>query len=161
MGRPRLPVEPRFWSYSKIAESGCWEWDRGLNSNGYGQFTMNGKTYIASRVAYQLRFGDIPAGLFVCHKCDNRKCVNPDHLFLGTNYDNTLDRNMKGRTARICGEEKSNSILTEGIVQAILFLHRDNYKQIEIANKLGVNFRVVSNVVRRKIWKHVKEVSSE
>lgn len=90
-------LEDRFWS--KVNKTPfCWEWTASL-SHGYGQFMMpNRKLNRAHRVAWILVFGSIPLGLHVLHKCDNRKCVNPNHLFLGTNQDNIIDRVSKNRS---------------------------------------------------------------
>lgn len=77
----------------------CWIWNAATRSTGYGVFSFNGKPETASRVSYRLYCGDIPNGLHVLHKCDNRICVNPEHLFLGTNKDNVEDRKSKGRRA--------------------------------------------------------------
>lgn len=75
----------------------CWEWTAVLNEWGYGQFKYERKMQLAHRVSYVLHKGEIPDGLLVCHECDNPKCVNPDHLFLGTSSDNARDRNKKNR----------------------------------------------------------------
>lgn len=77
-------------------ENGCWIWCSGTRS-GYGAIKVKGKTLSAHRYSYMLNCGDIPKGMFVCHTCDNPKCINPDHLFLGTNSDNMKDAYKKGR----------------------------------------------------------------
>jgi hypothetical protein len=84
----------------KDNDNGCWEWTEGLHRDGYAMF-WNGKTTIqAHRASYFAFVGQIPAGMLVCHKCDNRKCINPDHLFIGTQADNMRDMVEKGRTKR-------------------------------------------------------------
>ncbi len=87
----------RFNSKAALGENGCLEWSASKSSAGYGQFWVNGRSRQAHRVAYELHHGRIPEGLFVCHKCDNPPCVNPDHLFLGTANDNNQDKMRKGR----------------------------------------------------------------
>ena len=94
---PILTDRERFDIKYKIVESGCWEWQGAISDTGYGALTIKGKTIHAHRYSYQINIGDIPKGMFICHKCDNRKCVNPNHFFLGTNGDNMLDAREKGR----------------------------------------------------------------
>jgi hypothetical protein len=95
------PVEERFWAKARIGDD-CWEWQSGQNGNGYGCFGMDGKTFRAHRVAWLFTNGPIPKGegyhgTCVLHRCDNRLCVKPSHLFLGTPLDNVRDCMAKGR----------------------------------------------------------------
>ena len=83
--------------YIPIPETGCWLWERATTHNGYGQISIGGKIMIAHRYSWELHGGHIPDGLCVLHKCDVRCCVNPDHLWLGTQKDNSQDALKKGR----------------------------------------------------------------
>src|SRR5271166_838027 len=109
-------IEVRFWSSIGERGEGCWNWIGSECSNGYGSLsiTLNGKhtNVLAHRLSYQLTIGAIPDGLLVCHKCDNRKCVRPDHLFLGSHKDNTQDMMTKKRGKSPPGEERNISNLT-------------------------------------------------
>lgn len=89
-------LSERFWS--KVCQSdACWEWTRSTNHAGYGQISGQGTVLLAHRLSWELHFGKIPSGQCVLHKCDNRLCVRPDHLFLGTRPENTQDMMSKGR----------------------------------------------------------------
>lgn len=96
-------MNDRFFSKVTVSESGCHEWNAARFKTGYGAITVGSKrngtkrTEYAHRMAWTIAKGPIPNGMFVCHKCDNPRCVNPDHLFLGTSQDNMQDMSSKGR----------------------------------------------------------------
>ncbi|MCH8067616.1 MAG: HNH endonuclease [Nanoarchaeota archaeon] len=97
---PKLNEYQKTNFFSKVDKSkDCWEWQARRSPDGYGEVGLNHKRYLAHRVSYSISNGYIPQGMFVCHKCDNPPCVNPDHLFLGTADDNMKDMVSKGRAA--------------------------------------------------------------
>lgn len=96
--RPRhAQTKESLFKRARVKKSGCWHFIGSLSKTGYGVVGLNGKVIGAHRAAWILTNGEVPDGLFVCHKCDNRRCINPDHLFLGTAKDNTQDMISKGR----------------------------------------------------------------
>lgn len=90
----------RFEAKVQRDPAGCWLWQSAMGTNGYPQFWLAGRSRWAHQVAYELFVGPIPVGMCVCHRCDVPRCVNPAHLFLGTQADNTADKMQKGRQAR-------------------------------------------------------------
>lgn len=134
----------------------CQVWRGCRNKYGYGQVGHKGKIVSAHRLAYFFRYGDIPDGLQVLHRCDNPSCCNPDHLFLGTHNDNMKDMVAKKRNKFFVGERHGMAILTESMVREI----RDkciNHKLTKraVAREYGVSDSCVSMLVRRVNWKHV------
>lgn len=104
-------VIERFWKKVNKTRD-CWEWTGAINRDGYGQFGYNKKTYISSRFVMKIIGKEIPEGMFVCHKCDNPACVNPDHLFIATHKDNMKDCMDKGRWKKL--KHPSNSAYVLG-----------------------------------------------
>ena len=148
---------------AKTAENvdrGCLEWMGFKSRDGYGILHRGGKLIKAHRLAYcnanGKRLDDI-AGLVVRHKCDNRKCLNPDHLEIGTNADNTRDRHTRGRDAK--GSKNGNSKLTETEVIAIRRDYRGHCRQNgarPMAKKYGVSVSLISQIVNNTIWQDVE-----
>lgn len=137
-----------------IPESGCLIWLDGTNNRGYGQLGWHGKRYGAHRFIWMAYFGEIPKGYFVCHKCDERSCVNINHLFLGTPKDNTSDMVAKNRAA--IGEKHAGAKLTEDAVRAIRKEYASGESQSALGRKYEVSDRTIGNVVRYERWKHVR-----
>lgn len=135
----------------------CWEWLASLGSAGYGQFNVDGRPLGAHRVAYTIAYGLIPEGLHVLHTCDNTLCVNPIHLFLGTQLDNMKDKEEKGRALR--GEENGYSKLSASNVRSIRGKYATGrYTQRRLADEFGIAVMTVNLLLRCKTWKHVPRV---
>lgn len=127
--------------------SGCWIWLYSLTSNGYGQFSYNGRQRRAIRVAYEIYKDKIPDGMIVRHKCDNKLCVNPDHLVLGTHNDNMSDMVKRNRQAR--GEKTGNNKLTEE--QALDIYNSTSYYK-ELAQKYNITVTQVYRIKKGLFW---------
>jgi hypothetical protein len=134
--------------------SGCQEWTGCRGKWGYGSVRVKQKTMLAHRVSYTVFVGPIPDGILVLHKCDNPPCINPDHLFLGTNLDNVRDRNAKGRTRGKSwhGETHPSAKLTEIDVAEIRKM-AGTLSQRKIAQMFGIRQSTVSNISNFKTWK--------
>ena len=149
-------VRRRFWAKARKGEA-CWLWTGAQSSDKYGCFGLDGRTVAAHRVAWMLTNGPIPSGLLVCHSCDNPRCVNPDHLWLGTNADNARDRDQKGRCrARgLPGDRSTNHKLTSDRVTEIRRLVESGEQQKDVAKRFGVHKATVNDLVLRKTWASV------
>lgn len=155
-GAGRNPNGPEdFWAKVDQPKDGCWEWQGSLRNDGYGQFMMDGVQWGTHRLAYSLVVGQIPAGLLVCHHCDNPKCCRPDHLYAGTVSDNAGDRERRNRRPVRRGVDVPTSVLTEEDVRAIRSLALVGWPDREIADRFGVHLVTINKVVNRKTWKHV------
>jgi len=151
----------RFWS--KVAIAGpdeCWSWLASRNSHGYGTFGIKCQTCAAHRIAWILTNGPIPSERWVLHKCDNRLCCNPRHLFLGTHRDNMDDMVQKGRHTK--GECSSRAKLTKIQVLEI----RARYKAGDTSQSLlgieyGVSHGCISAIIRRENWHHLTETEAD
>ncbi len=160
----RKPLEERFWKNVQKSD-GCWEWQGKCTINGYGYIVHNGKGLLTHRVSWELHKGPIPEGLVVCHHCDNRRCIRPDHLFVGTLADNNHDMMAKGR-ARFHladpnrhiqrGVECSWAKLSESDVIEMRRLYDDRILRVaDIARNYSVHYMTASDIVHRRKWTHV------
>jgi hypothetical protein len=149
-----MPAYKTIEQFERFFEKGdgCWEWKGTIMSTGYGRW---GRKYTAHRKSYEFYKGEIPRKLFVCHSCDNRKCVNPSHLFIGTSKDNMQDAAKKGRTLR--GEKHPNSKLTNKDVSFIKSTYKiKNCTESYLANLFNVSQMAIHYVLSGKNWKFHK-----
>jgi hypothetical protein len=136
---------------------GCWIWPASTRGNGYGQITYKGKQ-IGAHVYSYIRFkGPVPEGMEVCHSCDVLRCVNPEHLFAGTDKDNSQDAAVKGRMER--GEKRYNSNLTEALVLEARkrFVPHCSVNGVSaMAREFGVPVKTLGGAIQRRTWKWLK-----
>lgn len=151
---PKKSAKQRFWSRVDIQGLlACWTIDGAKDKDGYGFFVWQGKRCGAHRVAYEITRGVVPEGLFVLHKCDNPPCVNPNHLFLGTQLDNMRDMDKKNR--RIHGEAINTAKLSIEKVKEIRRLASRGVSRSKLACMFGVTQTNIGYVILRKSWKRV------
>ena len=137
----------------------CWLWGGSFDKYGYGQFHLNAsykkkKTLKATRISYYIHNNIDPLGLCVCHKCDNPKCCNPNHLFLGTNRENIKDRDLKSRQAK--GEKAASSKLKESDIKDIREKYMTNGTSWrKLAREYGVHNRTIGKILHSNTWNHI------
>lgn len=142
----------RFWAKVKVIDDddSCWEWQGYIKNTGYAVFRVKGKLQRVHRFSYELHNGFVPKRLDVCHTCDNRKCVRPKHLFIGTRLENMADARQKGRWTH--GEKSGTAKLTDSQVNEI---RKDPRSQARIARAYDVSGPLISMIKSGKIWKHL------
>lgn len=152
-----------FWERASRPAGGCWEWQFSLDTHGYGHMWIEGRLRLAHRVAWELEHGSIPEGMFVCHRCDNRKCVRPDHLFLGTHTDNMRDMSRKGRShaprpqppGTHAGEANGRAKLTANDARMIRTLYAaGDTTHVRLAAEYGVAFSTIARIVDGRGWRN-------
>lgn len=176
VGDPSFVI--RFWAWAgRTGDDACWEWQGSIGSNGYGRLTHQGEAWLAHRAAYTLANGTIPAGMFVCHACDNRRCVRASHLFLGTHEDNVRDMVAKRRNrverSRVNtprGDEhwsrRRRDLVARGPMQPASKLSDDAVREARLgrqqgasypalARRYGVSIATIRSAVVGRTWKHV------
>ena len=148
-------MEERFWSLvSRSGGDDCWHWNAYTHPGGYGMMQRSGRGTVdrAHRVSCEIHFGPIPAGFHVLHRCDVRNCVNPKHLFIGTNADNVADKVKKGRTARVRGTRNGLARLSDAQVIG----HRclmDNGSAIKaLSRQLSIPRSTLRHIMYRRTW---------
>jgi len=161
----------RFWKkVERGPVSACWPWQGYCGPKGHGQFWIREKLFYAHRVAWTIANGPIPPGLCVCHRCDNGRCVNASHLFLGTRAENIADCKAKGRQAQsarhssrthpervVRGESHWASKLTETDVREMRNLYLTSHVTMSmLARQYGISRSTVADVIHRRCWKQVR-----
>jgi hypothetical protein len=158
------PLAERFWRHVERSR-GCWTWTGGLNDAGYGIIGSggaSGRMLRAHRVSWSLAYGAIPAGLFVCHACDNRRCVNPEHLLLGSTAANNLDCVRKGRGRHSThpesanrGERNGRHKLTAAQVAEVRQQHLAGQSMRRLALAFRVSRPTIRAIVNGEHWRDV------
>lgn len=139
--------------YYTVDPSGCWIWRGSIGSEGYGLNRRDGKTVRMHRAFYEHFKGEIPGAMQVCHTCDVRRCVNPDHLFLGTNKENADDRDRKGRwVPPPCGDQNCQAKLTWEQVHEARRLWKCGASARGLARQYGVNHRTMLRALKKIGW---------
>lgn len=149
-GCSRKALGKRIFDKNYKKTEGCWEWTGTLNQGGYGKF----RGINASRIMWEYEYGKILDDLQVLHTCDNRKCVNPSHLFLGTISDNMKDKVKKNRQSK--GSKIGNSILNEEIVYQIRKQRLEGKTYKELQEIFSISFYLVRSICKNRQWKHVE-----
>jgi len=150
----RAAIMVRFWSLVGRLGEGCWEYGGHVNNRGYGVFSVEGIRVKAHRFVWAIARGPIPDGLNICHRCDNTVCVNPAHLYIGTQAANMHDSVRKGRK-RAWGLQK----LDAHQVLEIRARCAAGERQIDVATAFGIARNTVSGIVNRKSWAHLHHES--
>jgi predicted XRE-type DNA-binding protein len=138
----------------------CWTWKDYLDKDGYGQFFINKKGYKAHRMAYMMESGEIPYDLSVCHKCDNPSCVNPNHLWLGTQLDNMIDKCNKDRSPKGSRHylTNNNSNDENKIRDILISIYCGKYSNInQVCNDYDITCASIRKVLNGCSWKHVSD----
>lgn len=148
MPRWTKTIHERFFDKVEKTDS-CWIWTGAKNRKNYGMFVYKGRVHMSHRVSYMEWKGEIPDGKLVCHTCDNPSCVNPDHLFVGSNQDNMDDMKSKGRQRFLTGENNKNSKLTW---QQVREIRSSDESVLTLAKKYGVSDVTIYYVLKEG-WK--------
>jgi hypothetical protein len=155
---PIPPIDRVMGRVNIDRETGCWNWTGSTNSAGYGVIGIGSrvdkscKIVTVHRLVWQHEKGSIPESFCVCHHCDNRKCVNPEHLFLGTNQDNVDDKERKNRSNHPVGSRCAKSIFTNSDVENIVRLFSIGKSNVDIASLYRCHYHAIWNIRHGIRW---------
>lgn len=151
-----VPLAERFWQKVQQTE-GCWLWTGWRGPGGYGELRLvRGSVRVrAHRISWELHFGAIPHGMFVCHKCDNPPCVRPDHLFLGTHADNVRDMAAKGRRGNTSGKPYKGWLTPEAVRTIRTRYAEDGISRTQLATEFNISRSQASRIISRARWSNV------
>lgn len=141
-------LSERLVFYSRVAQNGCLEWQAN-RTKGYGTMWWNGRVQGAHRLSYIAHIGSIPAGLMVCHRCDNPRCIEPSHLFLGDHAANASDKVLKGRQSRCAGAANGRAKLSPVDVEEIRL---SRIGQRGLARRFGINRTQIERIRKGLAW---------
>lgn len=156
----------RFEAKIDKQENGCWIWKSSKGNSGYGKFHIRGKPMLTHRYSYELYKGSIPKGMCICHSCDNKLCVNPDHLWIGTQKDNAQDAKKKGLLPNLKGLKKPQSFIGQNHhssklknedVFRIRQLYREGTSGYRLHKIYNVTKKCISDILNNKTWKHLND----
>jgi hypothetical protein len=147
-------VKKRLLKNMKIDKDGCWMWQKGKDKNGYGICGYKKKTVKAHRLIYFLVNGEIPNKKFVCHKCDNPSCINPDHLFIASPAENSKDMTNKKRQAN-GNQNWSSKLSIEDVLEIKRMRKEEKLSYLKISKRFKVSPHTIYAIIKKKIWKHV------
>jgi hypothetical protein len=153
----KKPIQDRFMAKVSVPNdpNACWKWKGVPDKKGYGFIWVNSKNALAHRLSYKLFCGEIAKGMCVCHKCDNPGCVNPKHLFLGTQKENMADMIQKGRSNKAKGSKNGRAKLKEDDIQEIRKMIDSELTLTQIAKQFNVSQWTISRIKRGNNWSHV------
>lgn len=158
-------LNSRFWErfWNRVDKTGdCWNWMGSLNLSGYGQVKLLRKAKMCHRITFEVTFGPIPEGMQVCHRCDNPRCVRPEHLFLGTpknNVDDCISKNRRrykhGSVPKRKGEFNGRAKLIESVVDELRKRTWNYGDKAKEARRLGISASTINWVLSGRTWSHI------